>query len=472
MSEVLAYVRRSGERTDAARGTAASGFPSTSAERARRASVRVGVLVDLERSPKAGGHVKCWERLAEAAASRPEEIDLAVHFQGQGEREERLAANVRFLTHRPILSTKRLSVLSVAPDHTDLAPIHPGLLRRLGRYDVLHSTDAYFAFARTARVASRLYGIPHVNSIHTDTVGYTRLYSEKVIRRVAGTGVLGDFFVDRLGLPGRLAAAMRRRLERHIAGCQGVLLPDRAEYADLRGIDGPSVVASLGRGIDRDRFHPRARDRAAMEAGFGVPAGRFVVAFAGRIDQGKGVRLLTRAVRRLVEAGRPVHVVFAGRGGEVPSLQAQLGPHGSFPGHVDHDRMALLLASADAFVFPSAIEVTPNVVLEAKACGVPVVVAPSGGGVFIARDGHDGILVAGRAPEDWAAAIDALIADPALCRRLGAVARRSIETGHRSWDEVLRDDLMPVWRAVVDLHRAKDGGGVRTAHPAPDSASG
>lgn len=434
--------------------------------------LRIGVLVDLEWSSTAGGHVKCWERLAEVAADRPDEIDLTVHLQGRDAREERLAENVRFRTHRPVLSTERLRFLSVVPDHTDLAPIHPGLLREVRHYDLIHSTDAYFAYARTARLAAWLYGIPHVTSIHTDTVGYTRVYSEKIIRRVAGDGAVGDFFVDRLELPARLSAAMRRRLVRHVAACQGVLLPNRVEYSDLRETAGPTVVASLGRGIDRRRFNPDARDRAAMEAAFAIPPGRFVIAFAGRIDQGKGVRLLTRAVLRLVEAGRPVHVVFAGNGGEVPLLQAQLGPHGSFPGHVDQDRLALLFASADAFVFPSAIEVAPNVVLEAKASGAAAVVAPSGGGIFIDRDGVDGILVDDRAPEAWALAIATLIDHPERRHRLGRAARKSIETGQRSWDDVFAEDLLPVWREVVGLGRRTDDDNVRTAHPAPDTASG
>ena len=46
--------------------------------------IKVAVLVDLERRPGAGGHVKCWERLAEAASRHAAHVDLTVHFQGSG----------------------------------------------------------------------------------------------------------------------------------------------------------------------------------------------------------------------------------------------------------------------------------------------------------------------------------------------------------------------------------------------------
>ena len=58
--------------------------------------LRVGVLVDLPWSPTAGGHVKTWERLARAALSSPEALELTIHFQGATPSRHILGSNVRF----------------------------------------------------------------------------------------------------------------------------------------------------------------------------------------------------------------------------------------------------------------------------------------------------------------------------------------------------------------------------------------
>src|SRR5881275_3264904 len=57
--------------------------------------LKIGVLVDLDLTPDAGGHVKCWQRLAEAAVDCADELDLTVHFSGPEPRRAELSPNVR-----------------------------------------------------------------------------------------------------------------------------------------------------------------------------------------------------------------------------------------------------------------------------------------------------------------------------------------------------------------------------------------
>src|SRR5258708_3571608 len=102
---------------------------------APRPRLTVGVLVDLIWSPHAGGHVKCWERLAAAALELPDRLDLTVHFIGDRRAVHRLGANVRYVLEPPVFSTERLRFLGDIPDHTDLAPWHPRVARALPFYD-------------------------------------------------------------------------------------------------------------------------------------------------------------------------------------------------------------------------------------------------------------------------------------------------------------------------------------------------
>src|SRR5262245_56736751 len=124
--------------------------------------LRVAVLIDLELHPHAGGHVKFWLRIAEAAVDHPE-LDLTLHFLGE-ERTTPIAANVRHRLHPPWLGTRALPFLERSPDHTDLAPFHPTLWRDLLFSDVIHTTGAYFSFARTGMRVARQLGTPLVTS--------------------------------------------------------------------------------------------------------------------------------------------------------------------------------------------------------------------------------------------------------------------------------------------------------------------
>src|SRR5579871_1876528 len=92
--------------------------------------IRVAALVDLPRSPEAGGHVKCWERLAHAAADGDLPLDLTVYFSGR-RKTEILGPGARMAQLPPVFSTAQLKFLPYVPDHTDLAPYHRSLAREL-----------------------------------------------------------------------------------------------------------------------------------------------------------------------------------------------------------------------------------------------------------------------------------------------------------------------------------------------------
>jgi glycosyltransferase involved in cell wall biosynthesis len=149
--------------------------------------------------------------------------------------------------------------------------------------------------------------------------------------------------------------------------------------------------------------------------------------------------VLAKAARRLLDQGQELHVLAIGDGEERAAMQALLGSHVTLPGNLDQSELGWIYASSDIFVFPSETEVSPNVVLEAKASGLPVVVAADhGGGQFIAESGRDGVIVAGQDPARWARA---------------AESRRWAETSWPSWLDVLREDLLPVWRAAAAEQR-------------------
>ena len=415
-----------------------------------RAGLRVGVLVDLKLAEEAGGHVKCWERLAEAAVELGDGLDLSVHFSGDRDERRELAPNVRYWIHRPVLSTARLPFLKGNPDHTDLAPRHRRLRRHLDGYDVIHATDAYFAFARTALAYARRHGTPLVSSTHTDTPKYTRIFSRQMVENLFGQGPIGRCLIDRVRVHDRAAAHMENILDRYLRASAFVLASSEADHQRALALLPADRVGRLRRGVDKAFFHPQWRDRPAADRRFEIPSDRVLILFAGRVDASKSPDVLAAAARRLIEQGVPVHVLFAGRGTEREAMRAALGAAVSLPGPLSQEELRMAYASADLFVFPSTTELTPNVAVEAKASGLPVILSAHGGsGQMVARDGEDGILLDSADPAAWAAAIGELAADIERRRRMGSAARHHIETAWPSWLDVLREDLMPVWTAAA-----------------------
>jgi len=115
-------------------------------------------------------------------------------------------------------------------------------------------------------------------------------------------------------------------------------------------------------GADRRRFYPRERD--AMRARYGFPADRFLIAYVGRFIHEKGVLRLVEAVRGLEDVG----LILMGQGPEEPQ-----GPEILFRGIVLHPQVPELLSAADVFVLPTLAEGSCNAIVEAMACGLPVI---------------------------------------------------------------------------------------------------
>ena len=422
-------------------GEAATDGASVVAER----PLKVGVLVDLTLSAEAGGHVKCWQRLAEAAVDYPDSLDLTVHFSGRQARRIELSPGVRYVVLPPVLSTARL--VREVPDHTDLAPWHPRLARALADYDVIHTTDAFFCYAQTARRFARRRGTPIVSSIHTNTPEYARITTATLLRRTLGTGLAYRAANDVLALPDRISAVLERRLANHLARVTSAMGSYGGEY-EVRYQHRHSGV-SLRRGLDRALFDPARRDRAWLEKRFGLPTDRLVVMYAGKLNSGKNVPLLGPVVARLHEEGVPVHLFCAGGGAERASLEAALGPLMTAAGTLDQDELARAYASADLFLFPSMIDESGNAAVEALASGLPTLLA-AGSGVATRMAACAGLRVLpGDRAEPWVAAIADLAAAPARRAEMSREARAFVTASVPTWSEVLAEDLLPVWREAA-----------------------
>lgn len=402
--------------------------------------LRVGVLVDLVLTEDAGGHVKCWQRIAEAATAFPDRLDLTVHFNGPQSRVIALSPTVRYRLLPPVFSTAWL--IRELPDHTDLSPWHPQLARDLGGYDVIHTTDGYFCYARTAARFARRRGVPVVSSIHTNVPEYARVTTSKLLERSLGGGRAYAAANDVLGVPRLVGAILERRLARHLGQVTAAMTgPGEQNCRQGRAV--------LRRGLDHALFTPARRDRAGLAERFGLPAGQLIAIYAGKLNAGKNVPLLAPIIAQARQRGAPVHLLCAGSGSEHGALEAALGGAITCAGTLGQDELARAYASADLFLFPSTIDEWGNVAAEALACGLPALLA-AGSGIALRMANCAGVMVLpGGDPAPWAKAIADLAAAPERRAAMGQAARAYVETRVPSWAEVLCEDLLPVWRAAA-----------------------
>jgi glycosyltransferase involved in cell wall biosynthesis len=204
----------------------------------------------------------------------------------------------------------------------------------------------------------------------------------------------------------------------------------------------PDRISTLRNGVDGRRFTPG--DRAAARAVTGLPAGRPVLLCVGHLVARKGQHLLLPALAAAHAAGRRPLLVLVGDGPDAAALRAQAGRLGltddvRFAGVVPPARLPDWYRAADALVLPSLREGWPNVVLEALACGTPVLATAVWGTPEILTGCRAGLLV----PPTTEGLRDGLL----RLSGLDAAAARPWAEAH-SWDATL-DGLQRVYESVT-----------------------
>jgi glycosyltransferase involved in cell wall biosynthesis len=163
--------------------------------------------------------------------------------------------------------------------------------------------------------------------------------------------------------------------------------------------------------------------------------------WVGRVVPEKGLHYLVKAIKVVVRDYKDAKFILIGDGPMLPLIKKMveklgLNEYVRFAGFMDSKSVSHILSKATGFVFPSLKEGMPKAVLEAMACGIPIIASGISGIDEFVTNGYDGLLVPPEDHQMLGEAIMNVINDSSLAAKLGANARKTVETGH-NWDAIL-----------------------------------
>jgi glycosyltransferase involved in cell wall biosynthesis len=210
----------------------------------------------------------------------------------------------------------------------------------------------------------------------------------------------------------------------------------------------------LSDGVDENSVHviPPGVNPSLFEGPFEDPfssVGKPRVLFVGRLAPQKGVGTLVAAAGLLEDPGAQILLVGAGperKALERESERISVADRLHFVGFFAHDRLPAVLAHADLLILPSLYEELGTVLLEAMQAALPIVASKTGGIPDVIEDGVNGLLVPPGDPEALARAIDRVLADRKLARRLS----EGVQERAKDYDwEVLAERVLRIYQDVT-----------------------
>jgi L-malate glycosyltransferase len=212
----------------------------------------------------------------------------------------------------------------------------------------------------------------------------------------------------------------------------------------------PERVAAIPPGVDPVRFSPGSAPD--LRAKWGIPADAPLAGIVARMKPERGHRSLLRAFGRALEGIRDAWLVLVGRGEDEPALRAlaaRISPRIVFGGYLRGPGLVEAYRALDVAVWlREGNDGGCRGVLEAMACGKPVIAGREGAGGELLRDGLDGVVVAPDDEPALAESLAKLLGDRERARSMGQSARSRAEefTAVRAADATLA-----FWRALRDL---------------------
>jgi glycosyltransferase involved in cell wall biosynthesis len=236
--------------------------------------------------------------------------------------------------------------------------------------DVIHISSPSF-LGRYAVDYAESHNIPCITIYHTHFISYIDYYFKDI-----------KLLID----PVKAFVVSRNRS--FYNSCDIVLVPTNALIEELASYEfEESKMRLWRRGMNTNLFSPSKKDESIKHF---LPSKKPVVLFVSRLVWEKNLQTLIDFYKVNEEKGSAYELVIAGDGVAKAELQSKM-KNATFLGNLSHEELSNWYATGDAFLFTSDTETYGNVVVEAMASGIPVVVADAGGPKDLVEQGVTGI---------------------------------------------------------------------------------
>jgi glycosyltransferase involved in cell wall biosynthesis len=236
-----------------------------------------------------------------------------------------------------------------------------------------------------------------------------------VLAKVLRGGELGDLMKISTGMFSKL------RTRFLVGNIDAFAVISREIDLELASVGAPQAkLVFLPNGVDTLRFKSvSVEEKIVLRRKLDLPPGKMVI-YSGRLQPEKKVDQLISVWNQIQGQEKDTWLVIVGTGTEEVHLQGMAGPNVRFIGAVED--VAPYLNAADVYVLPSSTEGLSNSLLEAMACGLPVIATSVGGAPDLIEHDVRGMLVPPNAPDELSRAILSMLHDESKCVRCGRAA--------------------------------------------------
>ena len=206
--------------------------------------------------------------------------------------------------------------------------------------------------------------------------------------------------------------------------------PVEQHLADDLGVSREKIHL-IANGIDLDRFKPvDDRERREARGKMNIAEAAVLIGIIARLSDVKGIDILIKAMPFILKEMTEARLLIVGQGPQEANLK-KMTQDLSLRASIDFldtiGQTRDILAALDVFVMPSLMEGLGLSVMEAQACGIPVVASSVGGLVDLIEDGKSGYLVTANDPRALAERILRVLRDPLQSKMMADRARSNIE---------------------------------------------
>lgn len=225
------------------------------------------------------------------------------------------------------------------------------------------------------------------------------------------------------------------------------------------GVSSEDIVP-IPNSVDTTKFFPAdPENKRWLRKKFMISQNERVAIFTGRLVTYKGLPLLLRVWKKIQQEYSDVRLLLLGSGGlDIHNCEEDLKKYVlanglehsvQFMGSVDN--VHEYLQASDIFVFPSENEAFPLSLIEAMACGLPVISTSAGGIKDVLEDGINGLVVKSGDSQHLYDAVSSLITDIPLAKKLGDAALRSVR--HKYSEDSVTNKYIELFEHISKLHR-------------------